>query len=146
MLRPLLERQAKNRSPEELTAALANSRGEVAERLRRAADTERNREVANHIVGIERWGQRRLRGALGEAPVQDSYHGYRLPETASLDELQQAFDTTRQDTLQLAQTLQTNDVDPTTQVRHNGLGALSVKAWLVYLDGHAKRESTRLRE
>ncbi|CAN5906898.1 hypothetical protein BH24DEI2_BH24DEI2_10610 [soil metagenome] len=144
ILRPLLERHVKNRAPETLVAALENSQSEVADRLRQAADTERNRDVANHIVGIERSSQRRLRSALGEPPLQDGYRGYRLPETATLDDLRHAFDTTRQDTLHLAQALQTNDVDFETKIRHNDLGALSVRAWLAYLDGHAKRESTRL--
>ena len=145
VLRPLLEHQAKNRSLEELAAALERSGTEVKKRLEAAPDTPRNREVANHIVGIERWGQRRLRTALGEPLTSDPYHGYRLPEDASLDDLKNAYAKTRWATLELISELKTQRVDVARKVRHNDLGELSVRGWLVYLDGHAKRESTRLK-
>ncbi len=145
VLRPLLERQVKNRSLADLAASLEGSSVAVANRLEAAADTPRNREVANHVVGIERWGQRRLRVALGEVFVPDGYRGYRAPEDASLADLTRAYADTRRTTLELVRELQTQQVDPTRKIRHNDLGELSVKGWLAYLDGHAKRESTRLK-
>lgn len=145
VLRPVLERQARGRSVGALVEALERSGQEVAARLGAAPHTPHNREVANHIVGIERWGQRRLRVALGEPPVSDSYRGYRLPEGTDMDALRSAFESTRRGTLDLARRLGAAGLDLSTRVRHNDLGPLSVRAWLVYLEGHAKRESTRIK-
>ena len=75
ILRPLLERQVKNRSLGELAASLDSSSLEVAKRFEAAVDTPRNREIANHVVGIERWGQRRLQTVFGEPLTLDSYRG-----------------------------------------------------------------------
>ena len=108
-------------------------------------DTSHNREVVNHIVGIERWGQRRLRVALGEPPLLDSYRGYRLPEGTDLGALLAAFSDTRRGTVELARELSFADPKAQTKVQHNDLGALSVGGWLAYLEGHAKRESTRVK-
>lgn len=145
ILRPILERQAKGRSVQEFAGSLERSGEEVAKRLQNAPDIPHNREVANHIVGIERWGQRRLRVALGEPPVEDSYRGYRLPEGVDLEALYSAFTDTRRDTVELARKLSFTDPKPQTKVRHNDLGELSVGGWLAYLEGHAKRESTRIK-
>ncbi len=145
VLRPIIERQAKGRSGKEFAGSLERSGEEVEKRLRSAPDTPHNREVANHIVGIERWGQRRLRVALGEPPLLDSYRGYRLSESVDLEALRSAFSDTRRGTVDLARELSFTDTKLRTKVRHNDLGALSVGGWLAYLEGHAKRESTRLK-
>jgi len=145
VLRPIVERQARGRSVGEFAGALERSGQEVAARLQAAPDTSHNREVANHIVGIERWGQRRLRVALGEPPLSDGYRGYRLPEGADMAALRSAFERTRQETVSLVRALDAAKLEPSTRVRHNHLGALSVRGWLAYLEGHAKRESTRIR-
>ncbi len=145
VLRPMLERQAKGRSVQEFAGLLEHSGAEVAKRLQGAPDTPHNREVANHIVGIERWGQRRLRVALGEPPIMDSYRGYRLPEGVDLEALRSAFTNTRRDTVELARELGFTDPQSQRKVRHNDFGELSVGGWLAYLDGHAKRESTRIK-
>ena len=101
---------------------------EVAKRLLIASDTPRNREVANHIVGIERWGQKRLQVALGKPPLVDSYRGYRLPEGADIEALRRAFTNTRRGTVELARELSFTDSKSQTKVRHNDLGELSVGA------------------
>lgn len=145
VLRPIIERQAKGRSVHDFVGSLEHSGEEVAKRLGNAPDTPHNREVANHIVGIERWGQRRLRVALSEPPVMDSYRGYRLPEGTDLGALRSAFSNTRRGTVELARELGFTDPKPRTKVCHNDLGELSVGGWLAYLEGHAKRESTRLK-
>ncbi len=145
VLRPILERQSKGRSVQEFVGSLEHSGAEVAKRLQGAPDTPHNREVANHIVGIERWGQRRLRVALGEPPIMDSYRGYCLPEGVNLEVLCSAFTDTRRDTVELARELGFTYTKAQTKVRHNDLGELSVGGWLAYLEGHAKRESTRIK-
>lgn len=145
VLRPLAERQAKGRTLEDLAEALERSDSTLNARFGRAKDTPQNREALNHIVGIERWGQRRLRVPLGEPLLMDSYQGYRLPDSTSMGDLIQAFAETRRDTINLARGLGSADLKPPVKVHHNDLGGLSLGAWLAYLDGHAKRESLRVR-
>jgi len=43
------------------------------------------------VIGIERWGQRRLRMLLGEPPVSDEYDSYRPGEDLSMPALRDAF-------------------------------------------------------
>lgn len=140
MLRPIAERQVRGQSLTELGQAFERSAGEVTAKLEAAPDTPNNREVAHHIIGIERWGQSRLRVALGEPFVLDRYRAHRMPDDTSMEELRAGFAATRQDTIALVKELVAADVDPSMKVRHNGLGELSLRAWLGYLDGHATRE------
>ncbi len=145
VLRPVAEWQARGRSGEAFAADLERSGRDVTTRFRGANDTPGNREAVNHITGIERWGQRRLRVALGEPPVMDSYRGYRLPEGTDVAALAQAFADTRQETVKLALELGRADPGLSRRVRHNDLGDLSVGGWLAYLEAHARRESLRVR-
>jgi hypothetical protein len=144
ILRPILERQAKGRTPEDFARSLEHSGKAVSERLGQVPDTPHNREVAHHIVGIERWGSHRLRVALGEPFALDSYRGYRLPEGSDLPTLRLPFTDTREQTVILVWALRAVDTTLQTKVRHNDAGDLSVGGWLAYLEGHAKRESRRL--
>ena len=145
ILRPITERQAGQRSFAELAEALEDSGEKLRARLASVPDTPANREALNHIIGIERWGQRRLRVGLGEPFVSDGYRGYRLPENTALDDLRRAFAETRQQTVALARALAAAGGDPARKVRHNDLGELSLRGWLVYLAAHASREGLRLR-
>jgi len=98
-----------------------------------------------HITGIERWGQRRLQVALGEPPVQDEYDGYQPAADLDVTALQDAFRTTRQTTVALAQQLAAANLDPTFTIPHNQFGPLTVRGWLSYLNTHANFESKRIR-
>lgn len=146
MLRPRVRGKARDATLEDLIARMAKSRDELLPRIRRAKDTAGNREALNHFVGIERWSQSRIRVAQGAPFELDSYHGYRLPESASLAELQDAFAETREGSIALARELQAADVDVEQKVRHNDLGELSVLEWFAYLDDHSRREIIRIRE
>jgi hypothetical protein len=141
----VVERQAQGRSFRELAADLERSGEAIAARLQSAPDTARNREVAVHVIGIERWGQLRLRVPLGEPFVLDSYRPYRPEEDASMEELRSAFDATRRETLTLARRLEANGTDPDIRVRHNDLGEVTLRGWLTYLNGHGERETRRLK-
>lgn len=143
VLRRFMERQARGRSWSELVGNLAESGDDLAKRMHDAPDTPRNREVLQHIVGIERWGQRRLRVALGEPFVLDGHRAYRLSDATAMQALAEAFVSTRTDTVALARELEAEGVDRGRQVRHNDLGDLTLGAWLAYLDGHARREARR---
>ena len=144
ILRRFFERQARARSWDDLARNLASSGHDLAKRMHAAPDTPHDREVAQHIVGIERWGQRRLRVALGEPFVQDGHRPYRLPEDTAMPALAEAFARTRADTVALARELEANGADKGLRVRHDDLGDVTLGAWLAYLDGHARREAKRL--
>lgn len=144
-LRPRVRSKARGKSLEQL----ANQLGASFERLEplyaRALDTAGNREAFNHWLGIERWSQSRLRVARGAALTMDKYHGYRLPDGATLDELRDAFREARAATIALAEELAEEGVDPALKIPSNDLGELSVAEWFEYIDDHSSRERIRLR-
>ena len=115
----------------------------VQERLRGMQPTERHREVLRHVVGIERWGQRRLRSFLGEPFVLDGHGPYRPASGASWEELLGEFADTRAETVRMASGF--TDCNTVGTVPHNDFGELSVRGWLAYLRGHAEVETKRLR-
>lgn len=145
LIRPAVKLRARGRSPVELLERLEASRQLLESRVIRAHDTPGNREAINHIVGIERWGQSRLKLVPGGETDLDSYRGYRLPDDSDLASLQSAFVDTRAETIRLVRELSEAGVDPQCKVRHNDLGDLTLVEWLIYLDDHAKRESIRIR-
>lgn len=108
-----------------------------------AADRPSNAAVLAHIIGIERWGQRRMRVALGEPLLSDEYDTYRPAET-SVPALRAAFLATRQETVSLCKSLRMAGVDPRTRIHHNQLGSISLLGWLFYLTVHAGVESLRI--
>lgn len=110
-----------------------------------AKQTPKANATLRHIIGIERWGQRRLRVALGEPAVQDEYDGYQPDAAADGPTLLAAFRTTRQTTVALAQQLAATPNSDQILVSHNQFGPLPLRAWLRYLDSHANLESRRIR-
>jgi len=145
LLRPLLERQARGRSWTDLITSLEEAGAKLETRFEALADTPHNHELAQHIIGIERWGQRRLRVAQGEPFVLDGHGPYR-PTASTLSELRTAFADTRQKTVELAQELEATGVDPELRVRHNDFGELTLRGWLTYLDKHAQREAGLMKD
>lgn len=142
----VLEAPAGRSSYTDLGQSLERAGTFLAGRAARAANTPANREVLAHIIGIERWGQNRLRVALGQRPFErDEYHPYRPPQNATLTELQNLLSQTRSGTVDLARKLHANPPHDDATVDHNGLGPLTAKAWLRYLTQHADLESRRLR-
>jgi len=75
----------------------------------------------------------------------DSYRGYRLPDEATLQQLQDAFATVREESVALARELASAAVDPGQTIRHNDLGDLTVVEWFVYIIDHSSREIIRIR-
>lgn len=127
----------------DLPAQLEAGGTKVMARANAMTDSEFNRRVLNHIIGIERWGQRRLKVALGEPFVQDEYNGYRPARETSWEALKTQFVETRAETVALARTLAAQA--GTTRVRHNDYGDLSVGGWLNYLRTHAEFESRKMK-
>lgn len=132
-------------SLDDANAALVRTGEVVTATLAAARDTAGNREAVNHFVGIERWGQSRVRVALGAPFVLDRYHGYRLPDDASLPALVRAFRDCRAATLALVREVADAGVDPAMTITHNDIGDLTVIEWFVYLSDHSKRELIRIR-
>jgi hypothetical protein len=143
MIRGHFERQARRSSLAELADRLEADGRTLAQRFAAQADGDEVREALRHVVGIERWGQRRLRVALGDPPEPEGHRPFRPPEDAGLDALRVAFATTRADTVALARALDRARPDPDLRIAHDDLGPLGVGAWLAYLDGHATMEARR---
>ena len=139
-----IERSTSKMTLADLADRLQASSSEVARRIQSATARPQNQKQARHIIGIERWGQQRLRVALGGPLVMDEHDAYRPDESASLEALSKAFVTTRADTIALARKLQQANLAPTLTIPHNDLADLTVRGWLYYLDVHATRESAKL--
>jgi hypothetical protein len=144
--RPMAVWHARSRSIEQLATELEDSGRVLDARLAGLPDTHAHRAVLAHWIGIERWGQRRLRVALGEPFLDDVHHPYKPDEAEGVEQLRRTFAATRSETVELARGLCEAGVDPGTTVRHNDLGDLSVVSWLAYLLQHPEQESrARLR-
>ncbi|WP_189008373.1 DinB family protein [Deinococcus malanensis] len=142
----VLEAPAGRSSYTELGQSLERSGTFLAGRAARAADTPANRELLGHIISIERWGQQRLKVALGQQPFQrDESRQYRPPQDASLRELRELLSQVRAGTVELVRQLHVSPPDDSLTVEHNGLGPLTAKAWVRYLTQHGDLESRRLR-
>ncbi len=140
----VLEGPSCQRSYAELGRQLDRAGTRLDARLAQADDTESNREWARHIIGIERWGQARLRALSGKDEVVSGGHRpYRPDAELSLPQLRELASLTRAQTSQLARQFETTP--PQEKVDHDGLGPLSARAWLRYLNLHADLESRRLR-
>jgi hypothetical protein len=139
--RRMAERYARGRSIEQLAADLEHSGREMDARIAALPDTSGTRDALAHWIGIERWGQRRLRVALGEPLLRDVHHPYKPDPADGIEALRQAFTTARAETVDLAHTLHAAGVDPSAIVRHNDLGDVSVTGWLAYLLQHPEQES-----
>ena len=117
----------------------------IMARAGKLQDSDFNRRVLNHIIGIERWGQRRLKVALGEPFVQDEYNGYRPARETPWEALKTQFAAARAETVALARALAAQPGAAAKRIRHNDYGDLSVGAWLNYLRTHAEFESRKMR-
>lgn len=124
---------------------LATSGVSIGHRLDKYSDSERNRQVLSHIIGIEQWGQSRLRVGLGEPFKEEEYNTYRPSRSRSWEQLKAEFRMTRKRTVALAEALDDNQVDQFMQVKHNRYGMITLGAWLRYLDMHANLESKRMK-
>ena len=139
-LRPFAERRARQRTLDEAAHDLERSGVRIAAHLAGKPDTPANREAIAHCVGIERWGQSRVRVGLGEPHRTEGHHGYRPDPAVGVVALRAAMAETRAATVALARDLVAAGVDPAATVRHDDLGDLTLAGWLAYLEQHASRE------
>jgi hypothetical protein len=145
LLRPRVRRRARGKTLDQLADQLAASSDVLLPRILAARDTPANREAINHWVGIERWSLARVRRWRDPPTELEPYHAYRLPEGASLEDLQEAFARARQESIALAREMARTGADPAAVVPHNDLGPLTVTEWFEYIDDHTRREVIRLR-
>jgi hypothetical protein len=143
----VLERPARHQGLAAQIAGLERAGRKLEARLYNAAGTAKDREVLRHIIGIERWGQRRLEGvaagAASAAAVSDAHQPYGPAAETSWDALIEAFVATRAQTVRLARGF--SDAQSGSKVSHNDIGPLSVGGWLRYLRFHATFESRKVR-
>lgn len=140
-----IERQAQTMSLDELKRWLQESGERISDKFARASNNRLNQEAAKHVIGIERWGQRRLCVLLGEPPIQDEYNSYRPDDLNDIKALCDAFKGTRAETLTVIDRLKAAGVAPDRTTFHNQYGDLSVRGWLRYLNDHAIRETLWVR-
>ncbi|MDO4262594.1 MAG: DinB family protein [Deinococcus sp.] len=144
-VRRLIEQPAEGQSFLSLEEGLQRSGERVAARATSAADTERNRELLRHIIGIERWGRARVQSAVLHRPwVMDGHQDYKPPKDKSMTELAQILAEQRRRTATLAHSLHESPPRLNDKVVHNEFGPLSVRGWLRYLQLHAELESRKL--
>src|SRR5688500_12521881 len=67
-----------------------------------ALATPSSRAKLRHLIGIERWGLRRLETLAGKEPLTDEYDGYQPSPSASWRDLKLAFANTRRTLVALA--------------------------------------------
>jgi hypothetical protein len=139
-----LEWPVRRKTARQMVDTLERSGAALKRRLEQLKDTERNRQVLNHIIGIERWGQSRLRVALGTALVRDEYNGYRPSRETGWAALKEQFAATRAETVTLAHDLDKASVTA-RKILHNQYGEISVKGWFRYLNIHANMESQKMK-
>jgi hypothetical protein len=133
----VIEAPAARKTFDELQRELTENRTLVISRAHAVGDTDQHRKSLNHIIGIERWGQSRLKVFLGAPFKQEEYDSYRPSRDASYADLLRQFEETRQATLNLAVEVATEQIDPAARSPHNMFG------WLFYLSFHANAESMR---
>lgn len=142
----LLEKPGRSRTLEQWIQVLIESGERLRARAAAAEDTPANRARLNHITGIERWTQRRLRVFLGQLPVRDEYDGYRPGENLNWHDQMAAFTKARSETVALLRKLAAAEQSTLPPVvEHNQLGPLSLYAWIRYIHMHAGWEFRRIR-
>ncbi len=129
----------------QLATRLEASGESLRRRASRAAATDANRTQLRHIVGIERWGQRRLGTILGQPPVADEYDEYRPAATIDWPALREELVATRRETVAITHRLAAAGGGDDVTAHHNSQGDLTARAWLYYLNVHANLEGLRLR-
>ena len=139
------DRPTTGKSLPDIAQMLQASARQVDDRIAAAADTPGSRFRLGHIIGIERWGARRLRVALGEPLEMDEMNGYMPNESTPLGIMRQDFADTRRATVALVHELEKRRVDPNKTVPHNQFGDYSVRQWLGYIYSHAGWDSRRLK-
>lgn len=142
----MLERPSRKKSYADYVAMFESKGKEIERKANSAADNDKNRRRLSHIIGIERWGQSRVRVALGDPFVEEEYAPRHRPaKETSWDDLKRQFVETRAASVALVQELSAENAPADLQIKHNSFGEISTKAWLHYLQFHASTEARSLK-
>ncbi len=141
----VVQRYSGQQSTAELQDALDASGQRISQKLMGMQPIKHNYYKLRHMIGIEKWGQSRLRVALGEPFVMEEYNGHLPPIGLSWNELQDLFAETRAQTIAIASEIQLNDSYHSYRILHNQFGELPVDGWLTYLRVHADGEFMQMR-
>jgi hypothetical protein len=117
----------------------------LAKHLRTARDSDANRAQLRRVIGVERWGQTRLKVFLGEALVDDTPDDHRPLEHLDWDMLTAQFWATRKDTVALARQLADAGIADAATVPHPDHGRMTARAWLDHLYANARKAIKRIR-
>lgn len=139
----VMERPARRKGMVGLTKKLELAGKRLKDKFSKLEASESRQKTLRHIIAIERWGQSRLKVALGEALKEDENHSYKPDAATSWADLQALFAQTRAETLSIAKELTNSAINPLTTVKHNQFGPISLLAWLRYLEVHASLEARR---
>ena len=137
------ERPGKRAGLESLQTKLQTTQANIEARLNAAAGSEKDIKTLRHVIAIERWGQRRLKVALGEELLEDENHAYKPESDTPWADLKRQFGQTREQTLALSNELRGKNLD--VRVPHNDFGPMTLLGWLAYLNSHANLEAKRIR-
>ena len=135
------ERNAGRKTYKEMIQSLQEAGDAITERIQYVENRAEHQEKLLHMIGIERWGQQRLRGFLDEPVTMDEYDGYRPEPGMQVKELIEEFKTTRQATIDLVDQMDKFGVMSYEKVPHNDFGEMTSRGWLGYLQTHASFES-----
>ncbi len=145
IMRTIFGLQSFNKSLDQLIQGATAGGQTIDSHLTGKPDTPQNRQQMRHVIGIERWGQRRLQTVLGEPTIKDEYEGYQPDESLDLAALRQEFGATRAKTLEIVNAIQQKGLADSATANHNDMGDVSLKLWLRYLTMHANFESKRVK-
>lgn len=171
-----LEFPVRKKNISDLALQLESSGKEIIERLASVpSDSTEHQAKMRHIIGIERWGQSRLRGFLGNNPPDEEYDEYCPEDGHELIELIELFREARAKTVYLAIQIEAVFVNAAKvtgklidkqaeskatsmdnqssadnykviyAVDHNEFGPLTPRGWLRYLEMHARMESKSIK-
>lgn len=141
----IVEVPVRGKSLDQMIARLQEHGQFLEQQFASMPESKRNHSLMTHIIGIEKWGQQRLRVALGAPYVRDEYDVYRPAKDTPQRELSALFRETRAETVALARQVAASGVE-SVKAEHNQFGMLTAKGWLNYLDTHASFEAKKLQK
>ena len=139
------ERPGRRYTLAEWQARLARKLEPILARAAAPKHEERAIRVLRHVIGIERWGQSRLRRLLGGPVVRDEYDGYKPDAGLAAAALRDELAATRAATIAIVQQIADAGVALDATAEHNDFGPLTTRGWLAYLNSHATRETLVIR-
>ncbi|MGB1249862.1 MAG: DinB family protein [Candidatus Promineifilaceae bacterium] len=138
----LLERPARKKDYAAFVKIYETKGRAIQDKLGGAQDNEKNNKTLSHIIGIERWGQSRLRVAMGDPFIDEEYDvRHRPARDTSWSDLKSQFAETRAGSVALIREFSAENIPASTKIAHNQFGEVSIGAWLQYLQFHASTEA-----